>query len=204
MTSRYTQRKECRQCGKEFGRYDLATPGNFPRMKYCGWDCAQAAKAFSPEKAREQFWTKVDKNGPDGCWLWIGAKHKRGYGACGAKAYGDCRAHRVAWRYLRGEIPDDKELCHRCDNKLCVNPDHIFLGTHHENMLDAKAKKRHTFGVKNPRAMLDDEKALRILELKEQGYRRRGVAKSLADEHGVGVGAIHAIWRGASWKHLQS
>lgn len=77
----------------------------------------------------------------EGCWEWNRGRDKDGYG----KFWLDGRteqAHRVAWETFRGPIPDGKIICHHCDNPPCVNPDHLFLGTHLDNTLDAEAKGR--------------------------------------------------------------
>jgi hypothetical protein len=86
-----------------------------------------------------RLWSHVEKM--DECWLWTGARTTNGYGriTVGGKGH---QAHRVAWMLASGAIPDGLYVCHRCDVKLCVRPAHLFLGTQHDNMQDAKAKGR--------------------------------------------------------------
>lgn len=76
-----------------------------------------------------------------GCWIWQRAKQK-GYGAFqwGGRGQPQRRAHRAAWEAWRGPIPARMEVCHRCDVRACCNPDHLFLGTHQDNMRDMTAK----------------------------------------------------------------
>lgn len=78
-----------------------------------------------------------------GCWLWDGAATTLGYGLfyeAGKTVY----AHRESWRRANGEIPTGMEVCHRCDVPLCVNPSHLFIGTHKENFRDMAGKGRGT------------------------------------------------------------
>ena len=87
-----------------------------------------------------RFWSKVDNSGD--CWEWRGAISKSGYGSFGAMGK-TMRAHRMAWILARGEIPAGMCVCHSCDNKKCVRPEHLFLGTQRDNLDDAMKKKTH-------------------------------------------------------------
>lgn len=88
-----------------------------------------------------KFWSRVDIPRKDAlCWTWTAAKIK-GYGTMNVGGK-NCGAHRIAWELFNGPIPDGLHACHHCDNPSCVNPSHIFLGTHQDNMADKQAKGR--------------------------------------------------------------
>ena len=86
-----------------------------------------------------RFWANVQKT--NGCWEWTGGKHAPGYGRLFV-ATKEMRAHRFSWLIHNGRIPDGLFVCHKCDNPNCVNPEHLFLGTHQDNMDDMVAKGR--------------------------------------------------------------
>lgn len=143
MRKRLGRMKPCLGCNKEFYCPRCKDAGGtLPETKYCCNACALAARKPTPERAREMFWSRVDKAaGPDACWPWTGAKHFRGYGAC-APGYGDCRAHRVSWLYTHGSLPKGLGVLHKCDNPICVNPAHLYLGDQKANAADKVARGR--------------------------------------------------------------
>lgn len=104
-----------------------------------------------------RFMRSYDVCGDTGCWLWNLTKYQNGYGWL--KVFGKVvSAHRFSYQLYRGEIPDGLHVKHSCDVRHCVNPDHLSLGTHQENMQEAVERDRmpsgedhHMYGKKNPR-----------------------------------------------------
>ena len=91
---------------------------------------------MSPE---DRFWDKVDKRSKDECWNWIGGINDGNYGIFVIE-HKYCRAHRVSWEIANGPIPENKLILHRCDNRKCVNPNHLYCGTHSDNMYDREKR----------------------------------------------------------------
>ena len=155
--------------------------------------------------ARQQpwhrFWSRVDIRGPNECWEWQG-------GTDGGKGYGRIRwgsprkirvgAHRVSWELHHGPIPDGMLVCHTCDNKPCVNPAHLFLGTNQDNLRDAAHKGRMARGEHQSSSKLTEPEVLEI-------YRRYWWGDSrnvLAQEFGVSRASIWNIGTGKCWGWL--
>jgi HNH endonuclease len=84
----------------------------------------------------ERFWSKVDKSAADGCWIWTAARKPNGYGELVVQQR-RWYAHRYSYQLAFGDIPSGMLVCHRCNNKPCVNPSHLYVGTYSQNMLDA-------------------------------------------------------------------
>jgi HNH endonuclease len=108
---------------------------------------------------RERFFQFIAYEPMSGCWLWTGGVNNHGYGLIHpGKDYQTTLsmvfAHRVSWEMHRGPIPDGMDVLHKCDTPPCVNPDHLFVGTHASNMADASKKGRMHPGEKNGRARL--------------------------------------------------
>jgi hypothetical protein len=133
----------------------------------------------------------------DGCWEWQRSLAPNGYGrfGVGGRKDGMGYAHRVSWSLFRGEIPKGLCVLHRCDNRKCVNPKHLFVGTLGDNNRDCVAKGRNSRGSDRPNAKLDLNKAHQI----RKKYRTVSIDK-LADEYGVSRNAIFQVASGRTWR----
>lgn len=131
-----------------------------------------------------------------GCWLWLKTCAHGGYGRLNV-GYDRIVASRLSWTLFKGEIPIGLLVCHKCDTKSCVNPEHLFLGTTQENALDAKAKGRLNTarGIQMGTAKLNDEKAISIF------LDHRYMAEIAAD-YGVSRTTVLKIKHRRTWSHV--
>lgn len=123
-------------------------------------------------KNTRRFESKIDRSGgPDACWPWMGCTQSNtGYGATSVGRR-DMGAHRRAWELAHGPIPAGMHVCHHCDNRICCNPAHLFLGTHNDNMADMCRKGRQARGrvIGPPRRLFGDDQIREIRMLRELG-----------------------------------
>jgi len=130
---------------------------------------------------------------------WIGAKQKNGYGICTFQGK-FWLTNRLAWTLTNGPIPDGSCVCHRCDNPGCCNPEHLFLGSHADNMADMRSKGRRrqiNAGERNGRAKLTEQQASEIRRLYAE-QRTRQV--DLAARFGVSQSVVSLVLRREIWK----
>jgi hypothetical protein len=190
----------------------------------------------------DRLWSKVDMNGGperlrwetikdaegDGspCWIWLGTKNNLGYGSvCIGRENGVQRlvgAHRFAWKLANGPIPEDMHVCHYCDHRACVNPAHLYLGTHGDHAA-YMSKKGHCMaqlypekvsrgdthylhlhpekrnGVLNSASRLTEEDVKEIRRLRQTGKP----LQELAHRFNVTFTNIDLICRRKTWKHLE-
>jgi hypothetical protein len=149
------------------------------------------------QTSEERFWSKVDKSGD--CWLWQGCHLKRTNQKI---SYGQVRfkneliyAHRLAWEFTFGPVPEGKEICHHCDNPICVRPSHLFLGTHLDNMQDASGKGR-MWTPSGEDCSHSKLTATQVKEIKNSPLTQR----KLAEQYHVSQSAIFFILKGRNWK----
>jgi hypothetical protein len=149
-----------------------------------------------------RFWGKVRIG--DGCWEWTGA-------IAGGSGYGSFRrssadgrranstgAHRVSWLLARGAIPEGLYVCHRCDNRKCVRPSHLFLGTHQDNTNDCISKGRQQRGGRHANAKLTEALVLEARRRVSGGE----LLSIIAQEFGVSPNSLSVAVSGARWRHV--
>lgn len=166
--------------------------GYFPTREEA--EAAHAAFAATHRTGRrtaeDRFWRKVRLG--LGCWEWLGAPASTGYGHLDYEGR-RMGAHRFSWTLHNGPIPDGLSVLHHCDNRLCVNPDHLYLGTQADNMRDVAERQRGTLGVRPARAKFTDDEVRKI----RARYIAGGISyTALGRVYGVSKGAIaHIVTR---------
>jgi hypothetical protein len=161
--------------------------GALARSRHKGWKFAISNL--------DDAMANVRAGAPDECWPWTKALYKSGYGR--ARFLGrQTVAHRVVWTLIHGD-PQSLQVCHRCDNRKCCNPSHLFLGTAKVNSDDkiAKGRERWLRGSALPAAKLNE---VAVLEIR----RSQETTTALAKRFGVSFAAVALARKGATWKHV--
>jgi hypothetical protein len=133
----------------------------------------------------------INKEAPNGCWEWLGSMNSTGYGVVSTPVShgGKWKAHRYVWRRHHGRIPRSLDLLHKCHNKRCVNPDHLYLGTDSDNQLDEVRKGRWDL-------VLTKEKVIRARELAASGVPYTEIVKMV----GGTKDSVSAAIRRVNWQ----
>lgn len=155
-------------------------------LKYDVWD-----------RVVSRFWSKVARLEPNDCWEWQGKIQRDGYGkfSVGKKSV---VSHRFSYTLSNGHIPSGLLVCHSCDNRKCVNPSHLWLGTMSDNMQDASRKGRMDYsGERNSQATITLDDARVIKRRRLSGEQLKDVAK----DFGISIQQVNAIAKGRSWKN---
>lgn len=155
-----------------------------------------ARKRFDAEYASSRTVALAES----GCWIWMLATVKGGYGKISYREPGNraksVLAHRAIWEEKNGPIPDGMLLCHTCDVSSCVNPDHMFLGTHADNSADMVKKGRSVRGEQVSHSILTRDDVLRLRGMS-------GTNKAIAQELGVSESSVWYARNNVTWRHVQ-
>jgi len=130
-----------------------------------------------------------------GCWLWLGSPNRYGYSVITVNGQCGTKVHRASYEFYKGAIPKGMHVCHRCDTRLCVNPDHLFLGTNDDNVADKVRKNRQAKGEQFSHAVLTEELVRKI-------RADSGSTRYLAKKYGVGKSQVHLVTSGQAWRHV--
>jgi hypothetical protein len=190
---------QCEQCGTQFlrPRSELWRTDRPTKGRFCSQACRYAHKSSESLESRLARWSAPpDENG---CVLFTGTISIHGYGYITYHKEERMFAHRAAWISRNGPIPCGLCVLHRCDVRACINPDHLFLGTHADNTRDMLDKGRASVGESHHAAKLTEEKVLEILALWATGEHTQKAIGAMFGVTGVLVGLI--VRRNA-WKHL--
>jgi hypothetical protein len=133
-----------------------------------------------------------------GCWLWHGVKDDEGYGRFALHGK-QLAAHRASFIIFTGKSPGKMFVCHKCDNRWCTNPAHLFLGTAADNNADMTRKGRGIKGDSHPMAKLNSRLVKNIRAILRSGGATR---KAIAKKHGVSYRSIYQLMRNRTWKHV--
>jgi len=180
------EKLKCEWCGLDY------LPTRFPQ-KYCSRRCYfEWRERISVE---ERFWKYVDVRGPGECWPWTGTKDRNGYGRLYVHGIPEL-ASRISFRIHKGPLPEGLEACHSCDNPPCVNPTHLFQGTHKQNFTDAVTKNRIRHGENHPFSKLTQDTVRVIRSMPFEIISQREVAELL----GCSESTISEARSGKNWK----
>jgi hypothetical protein len=150
------------------------------------------------ERVKKNFLDRVVKT--SGCWEWIGSKNKTGYAQLSVNRKTE-KASRVSYEMFNGPIPKGNYACHTCDNRGCVNPEHLFLGTQKDNMRDmvAKGRSHKPKGEINGRSKLEVNQ---VIEIRTLFSNKQASLKELAARFNISTTAVRYIIIKRTWKHL--
>lgn len=198
MTIKNRKRK-CLTCKKDFFEKKSDSNDQWENRKYCSAKCNNAS-----EERKTDIFTRLEKFQikKDSCWGWSGSKDGKGYGILSSRngrGFSPEKAHRVSYEKENGKIPEGLNICHKCDNPECTNPDHLFAGTQKQNMMDCSAKNRISQkskdNLKHEKALSDDDIKI-IKDIKFVGKNGRGdgeTVKSVANRFNVCEDTIRKV-----------
>lgn len=191
-------RKLCPGCGKEVARKHGEPLSQWRRRNYCSRSCASTLLNAPRIPSAEEMVARLNagsiRNATTGCLEYQGRLNTYGYSVVTWKRR-PMAGHRIVYEFHHGQIAAGKIVCHRCDNRRCINPEHLFLGTPADNAADRDNKGRQARGDTSGRARLS---ATDILEIRQSNQPDA----ALAGRYGVGSQHIYKIKSRRVWKHI--
>lgn len=189
-----TEEMKCVNCGKRVDKSSY-------RCRRCD---LKRRKIITSMSFYDKFFSRIRVK--KGCWEWTGNKYVGGYGQY-SSGYRKYQAHRLMWTCQNGEIPSGAVVMHNCDNKLCVRPSHLILGSQKENMRDMIKKKRDRFyfklnpphGERNSNSKLSENDVIEIRRTFASGSISR---EAICRKYGIKNSNVSNIVNRASWKHI--
>lgn len=161
-----------------------------------------SARKWRGETRAERFYSKCRPH-PSGCLIHDGWIDKDGYPMVSLKLTGKHygrRSSHVALALVGVEVPAGAQVNHHCDNRQCVNTEHLFIGSQGDNVRDMVAKGRHAFGEQHTISKLTDDAVMDIRE----NCRQRGEPKMFAKKYNVSISAIYAVRCAQNWSHMNA
>jgi hypothetical protein len=147
-----------------------------------------------------KFWRNVSIGNDNDCWEWQKYRNAKGYGMAGFNKK-VMLTHRIAWLLSNGDIPSGIQVLHHCDNPPCCNPNHLFLGTNYDNVIDKIKKGRSKLNIKTGEnhyfSKLTEASVLQIRTLYFNGEKQKNIAKHF----NISVCTVEKILAGTSWNH---
>jgi hypothetical protein len=136
----------------------------------------------------------------NGCWNWMAAKDRDGYGMLTHHRGKQIRAHRASYELHVAKIPTGLLVCHLCDNPSCINPEHLFVGTPKENTQDMMKKNRRPVlsGERHPNAKLTDDQVAQIIQLRSE----KRLLKDIANQFNISFQTVSSITKGTTWNRI--
>jgi hypothetical protein len=198
---------KCKNCGKFYKIENWRKPSSYC-SRFCkdkmastwllktSFKISEATEEEKVLRLKENYEKHVIRQ--NGCWDWKG-KSQKGYPKMTCrKALGANLGHRASWIIHNGKIPSNLSVLHKCDNKICTNPHHLFLGTNEDNVNDMLSKKRNPMGSKVGTSKLMENQVKEIKYLIRDGKSSR----EIAEKFNVTYQAISLIKNGINWKHV--
>ena len=153
------------------------------------------SKGPKPKSVEERFHQKYAIDCTTNCWNWQGYLDKDGYGSLAVDSHKRLKSHRLSYELHKGKIPEGLFVIHECDNPSCVNPKHLDVGTHLDNMIDMKSKDRGRKGETIPWSKLTEEQAIDCLSGRLRQFE-------FAKLYGISKSTVCNLQSGKNWKHL--